>query len=132
MVCSSNIQLKLQVENHLHTVDHGFTSFCTTLTFVHASSMRLLFFFFFPLPPPKLSAAPSKTGFTPWHHSLGRSVLTKIAVRSPFRLFFCWQKYKPLQHFCSQGFCQTQAVLCEAESMARIVGLGAERPEVCS
>ena len=41
------------------------------------------FFFSFP----KLSAAPSKTGFTPWCHSLGRSVLSKIAVRSPFRLF---------------------------------------------
>lgn len=44
VICSSNIQLKLQVENHLHIVDHGFTSFCTTLLFVHISSMKLLLF----------------------------------------------------------------------------------------
>lgn len=37
VICSSNIQLKLQVENRLHTVDHGFTSLCTTLTAVHTS-----------------------------------------------------------------------------------------------
>lgn len=39
-------------------------------------------------PFPKLSAAPSKTEFSPWHHSLGKSVLPKRAVRSPFRLLF--------------------------------------------
>lgn len=27
VICSSNIQLKLHMENHLHTVDHGITSF---------------------------------------------------------------------------------------------------------
>lgn len=37
VICSSNIQLKLQVENRLHTVDHGFTSLCTTLTAVRTS-----------------------------------------------------------------------------------------------
>lgn len=37
VICSSNIQLKLQVENRLHTIDHGFTSLCTTLTAVRAS-----------------------------------------------------------------------------------------------
>lgn len=37
VICSSNIQLKLRVENRLHTVDHGFTSLCTTLTAVHTS-----------------------------------------------------------------------------------------------
>lgn len=37
VICSSNIQLKLQVENRLHTADHGFTSLCTTLTAVHTS-----------------------------------------------------------------------------------------------
>lgn len=81
-------------------------------------------------PPPKLPAAPSETLFTPWCHSLRKSVLAKLAVRSPLRLFFQWQKYK-LQHFCSRGFCQIQASLCEAESVAWIVGLGAEK-EICS
>lgn len=37
VICSSNIQLKLQVENRLHSVDHGFTSLCTTLTAVRTS-----------------------------------------------------------------------------------------------
>lgn len=85
-------------------------------------------FFFFP-PPPELPAAPSETVFTPWCRSLGKSVLTKLAVRSPLRLFCQWQKYK-LQHFFSRGFCQIQAVLCEAVC-GMDVELGAEK-EICS
>lgn len=46
-------------------------------------------------------------------------MLVKMAVRSPFRSFFRWQKRKPLKHFCSRGFCQGQAIPSEAESVAQ-------------
>lgn len=90
MIRSSNIQLKLEVENRLHIVDDGFTSFCTALGFVHTSSMRPFFFFF--------SKALSSS-IQDWIYSAsqpGRSVLTKIAVRSPFSFF---SGGKTINHF---------------------------------
>lgn len=61
VICSSNIQLKLQVENHLHIVDHGITFFLHHSHICSHFQYETISVFF----SPKLSAAPFKTGFMP-------------------------------------------------------------------
>lgn len=80
---------------------------------------------------PKLSPVPSKTGFSPWHHSLGKTVLPKRAATSPFRLLFGG---KNINHFISEtrAFAKFRLSCVKQSAWHGLWGLGLTRGDLFS